>query len=47
MISTPYQVALMKVRHIYRWEDPMETSIYLGSYLLLWVLGQLAGAAVS
>ena len=47
MTSTPYQVALMKVRHIYRWEDPLETSVYLGSYLLLWALGQLAGAAVS
>lgn len=47
MTSTPYQVALMKIRHIYRWEDPMETSVYLGAYILLWALGQLAGAAVS
>lgn len=47
MTSTPYQVALMKIRHIYRWEDPTETGLYLGSYLALWTLGQLASAAVS
>lgn len=47
MASTPYQVVIMKIRHIYRWEDPMETGVYLGSYLFLWAIGHLAGAAVS
>ena len=47
MTSTPYQVALMKIRHIYRWENPTETGVYLVAYLVLWALGHLAGAAVS
>ena len=46
MTSTPYQVALMKIRHIYRWEDPIETGVYLGSFLILWAINYLAGAAV-
>lgn len=46
MTSTPYQVVLMKIRDIYRWEDPMETGVYLGSYLFLWAIDHLAGAAV-
>lgn len=46
MTSTPYQVVLMKIRHIYRWDDPLETGVYLGSYLFLWAIGHLAGAAV-
>ena len=47
MTSTPYQVVLMKIRHIYRWDDPVETSIYLVSYLFLWAIGHLLSAAVS
>ena len=47
MTSTPYQVVLMKIRHIYRWDDPVETSIYLVSYLFLWAVGHLLSAAVS
>ena len=47
MTSTPYQVILMKIRHIYRWDDPVETSIYLVSYLFLWAIDQLLSAAVS
>lgn len=47
MSSTPYQVVLMKIRHIYRWDDPVETGVYLGSYLFFWAIGHLAGAAVS
>lgn len=47
MTSMQYQVLLMKVRHIYRWDNPVETAIYLGAYMLFWLLGHLAGAAVS
>ncbi len=47
MTSTPYQVVLMKIRHIYRWENPAETGVYLGVYLFLWALGHLLDAAVS
>lgn len=46
MTSTPYQAILMKIRHIYRWEDPVETGVYLGSYLFLWAIDHLAGATV-
>ena len=46
MTSTPYQVALMKIRHIYRWDDPVETGVYFGSFLVLWAIDYLAGAAV-
>ena len=37
----------MKIRHIYRWDDPVETSIYLVSYLFLWAVDHLLSAAVS
>ena len=47
MTSTPYQSALMKIRRIYRWDDPMETGVYLASYLFLWAFDHLLGAAVS
>ena len=47
MTSTPYQVVLMNIRRIYRWEDPMETGAYLGSYLFLWAIGHLVDVAVS
>ena len=47
MASTPYQEVLMKIRHIYRWDDPVETGIYLGSYLFLWAFDRLLGAIVS
>lgn len=47
MTSMQYQVLLMKVRHIYRWDDPLETAIFLGAYIFLWLIGHLAGAAVS
>ena len=47
MTSTPYQVVLMKIRHIYRWDDPVETSIYLVSYLFLWAIDHLLSATVS
>ncbi len=47
MTSTPYQVALMKIRHVYRWEDPAETGVYLGVYLFLWAFDHLLDAAVS
>ena len=47
MTSTPYQVVLVKIRRIYRWDDPVETSIYLVSYLFLWAIDHLLSAAVS
>ena len=47
MTSTPYQVVLMKIRHVYRWEDPAETGVYLGVYLFLWAFDHLLDAAVS
>ncbi len=47
MTSMQYQVLLMKIRHIYRWDDPTETAIYLGAYSFFWLIGHLAGAAVS
>jgi len=47
MTSLQYQVLLMKIRHIYRWDDPIETAMYLGAYIFFWLIGHLAGAAVS
>lgn len=47
MISTPYQMLLMKIRHIYRWNNRTETALYLGAYLFLWAADYLAGAFVS
>lgn len=46
MTSMPYQVALMKIRHIYRWEDRMETALWLAGYMFFWAINHLAGAAV-
>ncbi|KAL8692932.1 MAG: hypothetical protein Q9218_002134 [Villophora microphyllina] len=46
MISTPYQMLLMKIRHIYRWDDPRETSQYLAVYTVLWALNYISGAAI-
>lgn len=47
MTSLPYQTLLMKVRHISRWDNSMETGMWLGAYMLFWAVGQLGGAAVS
>ena len=46
MTSTPYQMLLMKIRHIYRWDNPTETAKYLAAYTFLWVVNYLSGAAV-
>ena len=46
MVSTPYQMLFMKIRHIYRWDNPTETALYLGVYIFLWAANYLAGAAV-
>lgn len=46
MTSTPYQMLLMKIRHIYRWDDPTETAKYLAAYTFLWAVNYLSGAAV-
>ena len=47
MTSTPYQVLLMKVRHVYRWENKLETALYLVTYTFLWAMEYLAGTIVS
>ena len=47
MISTPYQVMLMKIRQIYRWDNRTETALYLAAYIFLWAANYLAGAFVS
>jgi hypothetical protein len=47
LTSTPFQTVLMKIRHVYRWEDPMETAIYLVLYFALWAVNYLTGAAVN
>lgn len=46
MTSTPYQMLLMKIRHIYRWDNPTETAKYLAAYTFLWTIDYLSGAAV-
>ena len=35
--SAPLQTFIMTTRHIYRWENPRETSVYLLAYTLLWI----------
>ena len=47
MISSPYQMMLMKIRHIYRWDNQTETALYLGAYIFLWAANYLTGAFVS
>lgn len=47
MTSTPYQMLMMKVRHIYRWDNRRETVLYLAAYAFLWAFNYLAGALVS
>lgn len=47
MISTPYQMLLMKIRQIYRWDNRTETAMYLAAYTFLWAADYLAGACVS
>ncbi|KAL8899512.1 MAG: hypothetical protein Q9207_006164 [Kuettlingeria erythrocarpa] len=44
MTSTPYQMLMMKVRHIYRWDNRRETALYLTAYAFLWAFNYLAGA---
>jgi len=46
MISSPYQVLLMKICRIYRWDDPTETAKYLAAYIILWAMSYMTGAAV-
>lgn len=46
MISTPYQMLVMKLRHIYRWDNPTETALYLGAYTFFWSIAYLPGAFV-
>ena len=46
MTSMSYQTALMKVRYIYRWDEPQTTAIYCSAYFLLLVIGQLGSGIV-
>ena len=46
MTSTPYQMLLMKIRHVYRWDDPSETAKYLIAYVFLWAINYITGATV-
>ncbi|KAI4180440.1 MAG: hypothetical protein LQ348_005199 [Seirophora lacunosa] len=46
MISTPYQMLVMRFRHIYRWENRTETALYLGAYAFFWAINYLAGAFI-
>ncbi|KAL8798625.1 MAG: hypothetical protein Q9182_006519 [Xanthomendoza sp. 2 TL-2023] len=46
MTSTPYQMLLMKIRSIYRWDDPTVTANYLTAYIFLWAMNYLSGAAI-
>ncbi|KAL9009748.1 MAG: hypothetical protein Q9173_005247, partial [Seirophora scorigena] len=46
MVSTPYQILVMKLRHIYRWDNRTETALYLGAYAFLWAINYLAGAFI-
>ncbi|KAL8654814.1 MAG: hypothetical protein Q9210_001272 [Variospora velana] len=46
MISTPYQMLVMRLRQIYRWDNRTETAFYLGAYIWLWAINYLAGAFI-
>jgi len=46
MTSMPYQIVLMKIRHIYRWDNPTETAVWLAGYMFFLAINQLAGASV-
>ncbi|KAL8760559.1 MAG: hypothetical protein Q9184_003254 [Pyrenodesmia sp. 2 TL-2023] len=46
MTSTPYQMLMMKIRHIYRWDNRTETALYLAAYALLWAFNYLTGAVI-
>lgn len=46
MASMPYQVILVRFRHIYRWDNPTETALWLAGYIFFWACNQLAGASV-
>ncbi|KAG8527407.1 uncharacterized protein KY384_007559 [Bacidia gigantensis] len=41
MTSMAVQTVLMKVRYIYRWDDPYKTAVYCSSYFLLLIFGHL------
>lgn len=46
MTSMQYQTALMKVRHIYRWDNVNETAMLCSAYFLLLMLGYLGVGVV-
>ncbi|KAL8682480.1 MAG: hypothetical protein Q9186_001427 [Xanthomendoza sp. 1 TL-2023] len=46
MTSTPYQMLLMRIRSIYRWDDPIVTAQYLTAYIFCWVMNYISGAAI-
>ena len=43
MASTPWQSWLMRVRAVYRWEDPSFTGKWLALYIVLWYTEHLVG----
>jgi hypothetical protein len=47
LTSVPWQRALMKIRQIYRWEDPLKTAVCLVLYVYLWALSYITAVAVS
>ncbi|MCJ1280656.1 hypothetical protein MMC21_008485 [Puttea exsequens] len=46
MTSMAYQTALMKVRHIYRWDNPHETAMYCSAFFLLLMVGHLGAGII-
>ncbi|KAL8668318.1 MAG: hypothetical protein Q9168_007047, partial [Polycauliona sp. 1 TL-2023] len=46
MTSTPYQMLLMQIRHIYRWDNPTQTAKYLAAYVVCWAMNYISGAAI-
>ena len=46
MTSMAYQTALMKLRQIYRWDDPYKTAVFCSAYFLLSMTGYLGTGMV-
>jgi hypothetical protein len=45
--SAPLQQFVMTLRHIYRWENRIETATYLAGYAALWVFNLILPGIVS
>ena len=46
LASIPVQDMLVAVRHIYRWDDRMQTSIYATIYFAIWAADFIGGFSV-